>query len=108
MAQHHKAGEKLFVDYAGSTVTVHAANDPPVKVLVVDDLLSDRMTGRSGDLWGTETHVIPLDTGPSLPAAPTAGGHAFQHKRWSGRSGPAACGCRTATTPAMPSRRSIA
>ena len=28
MAQHHKAGEKLFVDYAGSTVTVHAAEGP--------------------------------------------------------------------------------
>ena len=103
MAQHHKAGEKLFVDYAGSTVTVHAANDPPVKVLVVDDLLSDRMTGRSVNFRGTETHVIPLDAGPSVPAAPTASGHAFQHKRWSGRSGPAACGCRTATTPATPS-----
>ena len=46
-----------------------AANDPPVKVLVSDDLLSDRMTGRSVNFRGTETHVIPLDAGPTLVLA---------------------------------------
>ena len=46
-----------------------AANDPPVKVLVVDDLLSDRMTGRSVNFRGAETHVIPLDAGPTLVLA---------------------------------------
>ena len=42
---------------------------PPVKVLVVDDLLSDRKTGRSVNFRGTETHVIPLDAGPTLVLA---------------------------------------
>ena len=46
-----------------------AANDPPVKVLVVDDLLSDRKTGRSVNFRGAETHVIPLDAGPTLVLA---------------------------------------
>ena len=46
-----------------------AANDPPVKVLVVDDLLSDRKTGRSVNFRGTETHVIPLAAGPTLVLA---------------------------------------
>ncbi len=46
-----------------------AANDPPVKVLVVDDLLSDGRTGRPVSFRGTETHVIPLEAGPTLVLA---------------------------------------
>ena len=46
-----------------------AANDPPVKVLVVDDLLSDGMTGDPVNFRGTETHVTPLDAGPALVLA---------------------------------------
>ena len=46
-----------------------AANDPPVKVLVVDDLVSDGMTGRPVNFRGTETHVIPLEDGPTLVLA---------------------------------------
>ena len=41
-----------------------AATDPPVKVLVVDDLLSDGTTGVPLNFRGTETPVIPLDAGP--------------------------------------------
>ncbi len=43
-----------------------AAKYPPVKVLVVDDLLSDGLSGHPLSLRGTETHVIPLDAGPTL------------------------------------------
>jgi hypothetical protein len=43
-----------------------AVNDPPVKVLVVDDLLSDGRTGVSVNFRGAETQVIPLDAGPTL------------------------------------------
>ena len=46
-----------------------AANDPPMKVLVVDDLLSDGMTGDPVNFRGTETHVTPLDAGPALVLA---------------------------------------
>ena len=46
-----------------------AANDPPVKALVVDDLLSDGMTGGPVNFRGTETDVIPLETGPTLVLA---------------------------------------
>jgi hypothetical protein len=46
-----------------------AANDPPVKVLVVDDLFSDGMTGDPVNFRGTQTHVTPLDAGPSLVLA---------------------------------------
>jgi hypothetical protein len=46
-----------------------AANDPPVKVLVVDHLLSDGMTGDPVNFRGTQTHVTPLDAGPSLVLA---------------------------------------
>ena len=46
-----------------------AANDPPVKVLVVDDLLSDGITGSTVNFSGTETDVIPLETGPTLVLA---------------------------------------
>ena len=46
-----------------------AANDPPVKVLVVDDLFSDGVTGGSVNFRGTQAHVTPLDAGPSLVLA---------------------------------------
>ena len=46
-----------------------AANDPPVKVLVVGDLLSDGMTGGPVNFRTTETHVTPLDAGPTLVLA---------------------------------------
>jgi len=46
-----------------------AATDPPVKVLVVDDLLSDGTTGVRLNFRGTETPVIPLDAGPTLVLA---------------------------------------
>ncbi len=46
-----------------------AANDPPVKVLIVDDLLSDGRTGRPVSFRGMETHVIPLEAGPTLVLA---------------------------------------
>ncbi len=40
------------------------ADDPPVKVLVVDDLFSDGVTGDRLNFRGTQTHVTPLDAGP--------------------------------------------
>ncbi len=46
-----------------------AANDPPVKVLVVGDLLSDGVTGDPVNFRGTQTPVTPLDAGPSLVLA---------------------------------------
>ena len=46
-----------------------AANDPPVQALVVDDLLSDGATGNPVNFRGTQTHVTPLDAGPSLVLA---------------------------------------
>lgn len=46
-----------------------ADNDPPVKVLVAEDLLSDGMTGGPVNFRGTETDVIPLETGPTLVLA---------------------------------------
>ena len=46
-----------------------AANDPPVKVLVVDELFSDGVTGGPVNFRGAETHVTPLDAGPSLVLA---------------------------------------
>ena len=46
-----------------------AADDPPVKVLVVDDLFSDGTSGGSVNFRGTQTHVTPLDAGPSLVLA---------------------------------------
>ena len=46
-----------------------AASDPPVRVLVVDDLLSDGGTGRPVSFRGTETQVIPLEAGPTLVLA---------------------------------------
>jgi hypothetical protein len=49
-----------------------AANDPPVGVRVVDDLLSDGNHLREGDavnFRGTQTDVTPLDVGPSMVLA---------------------------------------
>ena len=46
-----------------------AADDPPVQVLVVDDLFSDGVTGGPVNFRGTRTHVTPLDAGPSLVLA---------------------------------------
>ena len=46
-----------------------ADNDSPVKVLVVEDLLSDGMTGGPVNFRGEETDVIPLETGPTLALA---------------------------------------
>ena len=46
-----------------------AANDPPVEVLVVDDVFSDGVTGGRVNFRGTQTHVTPLDAGPSLVLA---------------------------------------
>jgi len=46
-----------------------ADNDPPVKVLVVLDLLSDGITGGPVNFRGTETVVIPLESGPTLVLA---------------------------------------
>ena len=46
-----------------------APNDPPVQVLVVDDLFSDGAAGDRVNFHGTQTHVTPLDAGPSLVLA---------------------------------------
>ncbi len=46
-----------------------ASDDPPVRVLVVDDLFSDGATGAPVNFRGTQTHVTPLDAGPSLVLA---------------------------------------
>jgi hypothetical protein len=47
----------------------NASDDPPVSVHVVGDLLSDGKTGDRVNFRGTQTHVIPLDAGPSLVLA---------------------------------------
>lgn len=46
-----------------------ADNDPPVKVIVVNDLLSDGSTGATVNFSGVETDVIPLASGPTLVLA---------------------------------------
>ena len=46
-----------------------AADDPPVRVLVVDDLFSDGVTGDRVNFRGTQTNVTPLDSGPALVLA---------------------------------------
>lgn len=46
-----------------------AADDPPEKVLVVDDLFSDGMRGGRVNFRDAETQVIPLDAGPTLVLA---------------------------------------
>lgn len=43
-----------------------AVNDPPAKVVVVDDLTSDGAAGERVNFRGTETPVIPLAAGPTL------------------------------------------
>ena len=43
-----------------------AETDPPAKVLVVDDLLSDGATGAQVNFRGAEISVIPLAEGPTL------------------------------------------
>ena len=45
------------------------ADDPPARVLVVDDLYSDGVTGDRVNFLGTQTHVTPLDAGPALVLA---------------------------------------
>jgi len=46
-----------------------AAEDPPVKVRIVDDVLSDGASGGRVNFRGMETHVTPLDAGPALVLA---------------------------------------
>ncbi len=46
-----------------------AADDPPVRVLVVDDLFSDGVRGGPVNFRGTRTPVTPLDAGPFLVVA---------------------------------------
>ena len=46
-----------------------AEKDPPVKVLVVGDLLSDGSMGPPVNFNGAETEVIPLEAGPTLVLA---------------------------------------
>lgn len=46
-----------------------AADDPPVTVLIVDDLLSDGVTGDQVNFRGTQTPVTPLEAGPALVLA---------------------------------------
>lgn len=43
-----------------------AADDPPVHVQVVDDLMSDGANGEAANFRGAQTDVIALDAGPSL------------------------------------------
>jgi hypothetical protein len=63
-----------------------AATDPPVRVLVVDDLLSDGMTVGPVNFRGTETDVIPLDAGPTLVLA-----EIVPEDEWSMQSRGSAC-----------------
>lgn len=66
-----------------------AANDPPVRVQVVNDLLSDGKTGVSVNFRGAQTDVIPLDAGPTLVLA-----EAVPEDAWSvsGRGSPCPTG----------------
>ena len=64
----------------------NADDDPPVKVLVVDDLLSDGVAGEPVNFRGTETSVTPLDAGPSLVLA-----EVVHEDRWSTESRGTAC-----------------
>ncbi len=63
-----------------------AAGDPPVRVLVVDDLFSDGVAGDPVNFRGTETNVTPLDAGPSLVLAEVVPEHG-----WSTESRGSAC-----------------
>ena len=64
----------------------NADNDPPAKVLVVGDLLSDGVAGEPVNFRGTETDVTPLDAGPSLVLA-----EVVPEDRWSTESRGTAC-----------------
>ncbi len=64
----------------------NADNDPPAKVLVVGDLLSDGVSGEPVNFRGTETDVTPLDAGPSLVLA-----EVVPEDRWSTESRGTAC-----------------
>ena len=61
-------------------------DDPPVKVRVVGDLLSDGVAGEPVNFRGTETSVTPLDAGPSLVLA-----EVVPEDRWSTESRGTAC-----------------
>ncbi len=61
------AGERRTVLLIGQLGD--AADDPPVQVRVVDDLFSDGVMGGRVNFRGTQTHVTPLDAGPSLVVA---------------------------------------
>ena len=64
----------------------NAGDDPPVKVRVVGDLLSDGVAGEPVNFRGTETSVTPLDAGPSLVLA-----EVVPEDRWSTESRGTAC-----------------
>lgn len=64
----------------------NADDDPPVKVLVVGDLLSDGVSGEPVNFRGMETSVTPLDAGPSLVLA-----EVVPEDRWSTESRGTAC-----------------
>ena len=44
----------------------NADDDPPVKVLIVDDVLSDATDSPQVNFRGTQVSVIPLDAGPEI------------------------------------------
>ena len=44
----------------------NANDDPPVKVLIVDDMFSDATDNNRVNFRGTEVSVIPLDAGPEI------------------------------------------
>ena len=44
----------------------NADDDPPVKVLIVDDLLSDATDSPQVNFRGTQVSVIPLEAGPEI------------------------------------------
>ncbi len=44
----------------------NADDDPPVKVLIVDDVLSDATDSPEVNFRGTQVSVIPLDAGPEI------------------------------------------
>ena len=64
----------------------NADDDPPAKVIVVGDLLSDGVSGEPVNFRGTETGVTPLDAGPSLVLA-----EVVPEDRWSTESRGTAC-----------------
>ena len=52
-----------------------AADDPPARVRVVEDLFSDGAMGGRVNFRGTQTPVTPLDAGPSLVLAEVVAEH---------------------------------